>query len=89
MTSAIRKLVDNFTEADIDDEIIIMRLDTGELLGLDGTSAEIWRLIDGARDREELIGALASNYEMGRRQLAHDVGEFLDQLKDAGLIAVE
>ena len=62
MTSAIRKLVDNFTEADIDDEIIIMRLDTGELLGLDGTSAEIWRLIDGARDREELIGALASNY---------------------------
>lgn len=88
MTS-IRKLVDNFTEADIDDEIIIMRLDTGELLGLDGTSAEIWRLIDGARDREELIGALASNYEMGRRQLAHDVGEFLGQLKDAGLIAVE
>ena len=39
---AITKLLDRFTETDIDEEIIIMRLDTGDLLSLAGTGATVW-----------------------------------------------
>ena len=57
--TAIRKALDQFVETDIDDEVIIMRRDTGKLVTLPGTAAAIWRLIDGKRDRNAVIGALA------------------------------
>ena len=37
--TAIRKLAGNFVETDIDEEIVIMRLDNGELLSLADTAA--------------------------------------------------
>jgi pyrroloquinoline quinone biosynthesis protein D len=85
--TAIRKLVQNFTEADIDDEIILMRLDNGELLSLDGTAAAVWRLIDGRRDQSALVEALAEEYIADRRKIADDVRELLAQLQEARLVA--
>lgn len=85
--TAIRKLVQNFTEADIDDEIILMRLDNGELLSLADTAAATWRLIDGERDRQSLVDALAGEYAGDRTQIADDVRDLLVQLKEARLVA--
>lgn len=84
--SVIEKLVGNFTETDIDDEIILMRLDNGELLTLSDTGAAIWRLIDGTRDREALIAAMAAQYSADEEQLSRDVDDFLGQLREARLI---
>ena len=84
--TAIAKLSDRFTEADIDHEIVIMRLDTGEFFSLSGTGAAIWRLIDGERDRASLLGALTSEFEDDEATIVDDVDEFLTRLKDVGLL---
>jgi len=83
---AITKLLDRFTETDIDEEIIIMRLDTGDLLSLAGTGATVWRLIDGERDRRSLFAALADDFPGDDQRIALDVGAFLAELKESGLI---
>jgi hypothetical protein len=83
----IRKLTANFTEADVDDEIILMRLDNGELLSLTDTGAATWRLIDGRRDRRALVDALAAEYAADDGKIAREIGHLLRQLKEAGLIA--
>lgn len=85
--TVIRKLTGNFTEADVDDEIIIMRLDNGELLSLADTGAATWRLIDGQRDHEALVEALAEEFAADRAQIADDVRDLLGQLTIAGLVA--
>lgn len=85
--NAIAKLADSFAETEIDDEIVLMRLDTGEFFSLTGTGREIWRLIDGARDRRELIAALTARFEGDEAEVARDVDEFLAQLSGAGLLA--
>ena len=85
--AAIRKALDQFVETDIDDEVIIMRRDTGKLLTLPGTAAAIWRLIDGKRDRNAVIGALADVFEMEEAAIEPDVDEFLLQLRETGLLA--
>lgn len=85
--AVIEKLVGNFTETDIDDEIVIMRLDNGELLSLAGTGAAIWRLVDGTRDRVALHTALAAEFAASEQQLVQETDAFLAQLKEAGLIA--
>jgi hypothetical protein len=81
------KLSERFTEAAIDDEIVIMRVDTGEFFSLTGTAATTWRLIDGQRGRDALIAALADEYSTDGAAIAADVDEFLAQLKETGLLA--
>jgi hypothetical protein len=81
------KRSDRFTEADIDQEIVIMRLDNGDFFSLSGTGAAIWRLIDGERDRSALIAALSETFEGGEEAIAADVDQFLRQLTDTGLLA--
>lgn len=85
--AAITKLKDRFTEADIDEEIVVMRLDNGEFFGLSGTAAAIWRLIDGQRDRADLVAALIREYSGRQEEIAADVDELLAQLREAGLLA--
>ena len=84
---AIRKLAGNYTEAAIDDEIILMRLDNGELLSLTDSAAAVWRLIDGQRDRAAVVAALEAEFEAGSQQIDRDVTELLRRLAEARLIA--
>ena len=80
------KLSERFTEAAIDDEIVVMRVDTGEFFSLTGTAATTWRLIDGNRNRDALLAALADEYSTDEAAIAADVDEFLAQLKETGLL---
>jgi len=84
--TALAKLVENFTETDIDDEIVVMRLDNGEFFALSGTAAAAWRLIDGRRDRAALLAALAAEFAAEERQIAVDLDELLGRLKESKLI---
>ena len=83
----VRKLNERFTETADDDEVVIMRVDTGEFLSLTGTAAAAWSLIDGTRDRAALVSDLALEYSMDEGQVAAEVDEFLKQLARSGLLA--
>jgi hypothetical protein len=84
--TAITKLKERFTEADIDQEIVIMRLDTGEFFSLSDSAAAIWRLIDGQRNQTELVAAASREFAAGGGDIDGDVREFLAQLRDIGLL---
>ena len=83
----IAKLVGNFTETAIDDEVIIMRLDNGELFSLAGSGAAVWRLIDGTRDRAALLAALSDEFDADHAEIAGDVDQLLKELVESGLVA--
>ena len=85
--TAITKLTDRFTEADIDQEIVIMVLSTGEFFSLSGTAATIWRLIDGERNESDLVTATAKEFDASDSDIAADIQEFLAQLRETGLLA--
>ena len=84
--AAITKLTDRFTETDVDDEIVIMRLDNGEFFALSGTAAAIWRLIDGERDAEALSSLLVAQFEANEDQIGRDLKEFLATMREQGLL---
>jgi hypothetical protein len=85
--AALTKLLGRYADTDIDDEIIIMRLDNGEIFALSGTAAAAWRLIDGKRDRLALLSELAVQFAADERQMEADVDELLERLIDNRLIA--
>ena len=84
--TAITKRLERLTEAEIDDEIVVMLIDKGEFFSLSGTAVAIWRKIDGTRDRSALNRELAAEFDVPEQQVAADVDEFLERLGGLGLI---
>ena len=84
--AAITKQADRFTEADIGEEIVVMRLDNGEFFSLSGTAAAIWRLIDGKRDRTALRDLLAAQFDGDASTMAADMDTFLAELKEMEIL---
>jgi hypothetical protein len=74
------------TEAEIDQEVVVLLIDKGEFFALSGTGLAIWRLIDGTRDRAELSRAVAAEFDAPEQQISNDVDEFLERLHGFGLI---
>ena len=84
--AALAKKTDRFTETGNDQETVIMRIDSGEFFSLTGTAVVAWQLIDGKRDRTDLVAALASLFRVDQGRLEGEIDEFLDRLKSWGLI---
>ncbi|MEZ5743138.1 MAG: PqqD family protein [Sphingomonadaceae bacterium] len=80
-------MTDKFSETRIDDEYVVMLLDTGEFLSLAGTAGAIWSLIDGTRGRDAILAALSDEYDAPEEAIAADLDEFLATLRGNGLLA--
>ncbi len=86
MKGLLRKVPGKLSETAIDDEIVVMSLDSGDFFSLTGTGRSAWLLIDGSRDRAALIAALATEYAADAALIAPEIEAFLDELGAAGLI---
>lgn len=70
----------------IDDEAVVVRTGTSEVLGLNAVGARILDLVDGELTVGALIERLASEYEVDRAQLEADVELFLREMTDDGVL---
>jgi pyrroloquinoline quinone biosynthesis protein D len=52
----------------------------------DETALEVLRLLDGVRDVDAVVTALAERYAAPREEIAADVNELLQELGDMGMI---
>lgn len=89
MTGILIKRTERFVETDIDDEIVVMDLASGNFFSLKDSALEIWRLIDGTRDSAAIVAALAAAYAVPEGDIAPDVAAFLDQTLGAELIEAQ
>lgn len=89
MSGRLAKDPARFVETRIDDEAVVMNLDSGDFFSLEGTARAIWELIDGSRDRAAVVAALAESYGGPPEAIAADVDAFLAELHAAGLLAAD
>lgn len=82
----VRKNIERFTEAAIDDEIVLMRIDTGEFYSLSGSGAEVWRLIDDQRSEADIVKMLEASFTAPAAVIAKDVTELIRELAGMGLV---
>jgi pyrroloquinoline quinone biosynthesis protein D len=75
-----------FVETEVEEETVVMRLDSGDFFSLRGPARDIWHLIDGARGRDAILAELGEAYDAPPARLATDLDTFLADLRDAGLL---
>jgi hypothetical protein len=87
MTKTITKRPDQYSETAIDDEIVVMSLDSGTFFSMSGTGRAIWLLLDLHSRRADLLAELARDYDLDKAAIAAEFDEFVASLKEAGLVA--
>jgi ribosome-associated toxin RatA of RatAB toxin-antitoxin module len=86
LTMMIRKATAHFAETELDDEIVLMNIDTGSFHALKGTGLAIWKLIDGTRDADAINSAMMARYDVDSATCSAEIGRFVDQMAGAGFV---
>ena len=61
-------------------------LDFREMLTLNESGVLLWRLIKEGCDREDLVAALLTEYDVSRSVAEADADEFVEKLRSAGCL---
>ena len=70
----------------IDGEAVIMDPQKGKVLALNEVGSFIWELLDGIRDKEDILDEICREFEIGREEAASDLDDFLAVLKSKDLL---
>jgi Coenzyme PQQ synthesis protein D (PqqD) len=82
----LTKVIGQFAETSLDDELVLMNLDTGSFYALKGTGLAIWTMIDGVQSNDAITSALAARYAVDPAQCEAELAAFAGQLTDAGFL---
>ena len=74
-------------EAEVDGQRVLMSPKDYAYFGLVDTGALVWDRIDGQKSIDELVAALAAEFDTDPVQVRSDVDEFVSALDAAGLLA--
>jgi Coenzyme PQQ synthesis protein D (PqqD) len=77
---------DSVVFAEVDNEAVLLNVETGVYFGLDEIGTEIWNLLSAGASEGEVVDKLLREYEVGLEQLSTDVGDFIAKLESHGLV---
>jgi hypothetical protein len=79
---------DNTAYVESSDRVVVLDLDHLDLqpFVFEGSAAQVWACLDGDRSETEIVHDLAQAYDVALRIVDGDVRQFIDRLRDLGLI---
>jgi hypothetical protein len=86
MNSGYRVNTPRVMHETIDDEVIVIDLNTGSYYSLRAAGAAIWHAVDRGLPEDEIPDAVATRYEGASEEIASAVAELLRELTEEGLI---
>jgi hypothetical protein len=75
----------NLISSVVDDEALILDLDTGNYFSLNPVATEIWTSLKNGHSIDDIATSLAEKYETDSTIVRNDIDELLRELTDAGL----
>jgi hypothetical protein len=83
-----RKLIaaESIVSAELDNEVVLLNVQTGIYFGLDEVGGRIWALLETGASEDEIFHKLVDEYEVEPNELRADLMEFLDVLTSRGLV---
>lgn len=80
---------DSVVEAKLDNELVLLNVETGIYFGLDEVGSMIWSLTADGEDEASIVEHILSEYDIERIQVETDVREFIKRLESKGLLLVD
>jgi len=83
--AAPSRIPDNLISTVVDDEALILDLNSGNYFVLNAVGSEIWASLQGGASIDATVDLLAEKYEVPPATIRADLDELLRDLADAGL----
>ncbi len=74
---------------ELDGEMVLLDIKSGEYYGIDEIGSRIWTLIEEGKSTEGVKEALLQEYDVDDETCNQQVGAFIEELQGAGLIQVK
>lgn len=85
-TEQIPQIVPNLTWRVLNDETVVVSPNDGKYCVLNGLGTVIWQLLSEQYSLEGIEKYLVTNYEVSAEQAGEDIGRFLVDLSQKGLL---
>jgi hypothetical protein len=73
--------------APVDDDVVFLNPSTDSYIALDRIGRRIWDLLESPRRFEDLVAALAAEFDADVSVVGVDVTAFLDELEREGMVS--
>lgn len=80
---------ENILLQEMDDEAVLLNLNEERYFGLDDVGLRLWQLLQEHGNTEEVISQMEMEYNVSKETIHKDLGAFLIELENAGLIRVK
>jgi len=77
----------SLVEAEIDQEVVTLNIETGSCYGLNSVASRIWSLVAAPIRGAEVCAQLIREFEVEPNTCEHQVLELLEELRAEGLIS--
>jgi hypothetical protein len=75
------------TESELDGTVCLYSPALNEVLVLNETASDVWRLADGEQSLADIVGVLAHSYGVPADSIHDDVVQLVRQFRESGLLA--
>ncbi len=77
-----------FLVSELGSEMVMMNTESGDYIGLNEVSSDIWKLLEQPTTPESIISALLNSYDISREQCEEQTMKFLQKMEDQKMITV-
>lgn len=70
----------------INDQTVILNIDTGKYYELNSTASIIWKMIDDGTPKDTIISKIQSDYSLSHSEASDEVKEFLEHCINSGFL---
>ena len=81
------ELGDDVTWCDLQNDVVILNVDTGVYFGLEGAGGQMWRELVEHRSLEKAFEALKKQFDVKPDELKRDLEALVRQLAEKGLVS--
>jgi hypothetical protein len=84
---AVVTRTEGLMSAPVDDDVVFLNPSTDSYIALDRIGHRIWDLLESPRRFEDLVAALAAEFDADVSVVVADVTAFLDELEREGMVS--
>ncbi len=82
-------LSDTVFAQEVDGEMVLLDMNSENYFGLDEVGCSIWQIMQDKETLGEIYESMLAAYDVEPEHLKSDLLEFIEQLKNAGLLKIE
>lgn len=79
-------LCDHVSVTEVDDEVVLLNLNTGAYFGLNHVGADLMKALQNQQPIDQAVRQISDHYQMDLTQVQTDIDELLAQLLENNLL---